>query len=77
MGPASLRLCRHALGGEPIETEEVAPRWFARGAIPYAEMWADDPLWLPIVLRGVPVRGHFLYDGPNSVGAYRLTEGTF
>ncbi len=63
--------------GEPIETEEVAPRWFAHDAIPYAEMWADDPLWLPIVLRGVPVRGHFLYDGPNSVGAYRLTEGTF
>lgn len=61
--------------GEPIETEEVAPRWFARTAIPYDEMWSDDPIWLPLVLRGDLVRGQFLYDGPNSVSAYRVTTG--
>ena len=63
--------------GEPIETEEVAPRWFARGAIPYDEMWIDDPLWLPLVLRGEQVRGQFLYDGPNSIAAYRIAAGAY
>lgn len=61
--------------GEPVETEEVAPRWFVRDAIPFAEMWADDPFWLPLVLRGVSVRGQFLYDDVGSVIEYILTEG--
>lgn len=63
--------------GEPAESEEVAPRWFLRGAIPFAEMWADDPFWLPLVLRGVSVRGQFLYDDAGGVIEYTLTEGTF
>ena len=63
--------------GEPIETEEVAPRWFVRAAIPFDEMWADDPYWLPLVLRGVSVRGQFLYDDAGSVIEYTLAEGTF
>ena len=63
--------------GEPVETEEVAPRWFARDAIPFAEMWADDPFWLPLVLRGVSVRGQFLYDDAGGVIEYILNEGTF
>ena len=61
--------------GEPGESEEVAPCWFARDAIPFAEMWADDPLWLPLVLRGVSVRGQFLYDDVGGVLEYTLTEG--
>ncbi len=63
--------------GEPVESEEVAPRWFARDAIPFAEMWADDPFWLPLVLRGISVRGHFLYDDAGGVIEYTLTEGIF
>lgn len=63
--------------GEPVESEEVAPRWFARDAIPFAEMWADDPFWLPLVLRGVSVCGQFLYDDSGGVIEYTLTEGTF
>jgi 8-oxo-dGTP diphosphatase len=31
--------------------------------IPYAEMWADDILWLPRVLAGETVSGYFLFDG--------------
>ena len=43
--------------GEPMETEEMLPQWFARHEIPYHNMWADDPHWLPIVLAGKNVRG--------------------
>jgi 8-oxo-dGTP diphosphatase len=39
-------------GGEPIETEEMRPQWFSFGVIPYKDMWEDDELWLPNVLKG-------------------------
>ncbi len=61
--------------GEPVETEEVAPRWFTRDAIPYDAMWVDDPYWLPYLLRGVAVSGQFLYDDASTVREYTLTEG--
>lgn len=61
--------------GTPVETEEMAPRWFPLDALPLAEMWADDPLWLPLVLRGIDVRGWFLFDSANTVGEYELVEG--
>lgn len=38
--------------GEPRASDEVAPAWFERAAIPYHEMWDDARLWLPLVLAG-------------------------
>lgn len=38
--------------GEPAETEEMAPRWFALDEIPFESMWVDDRFWLPRVLKG-------------------------
>lgn len=35
--------------GNPIETDEMAPRWFSQTDIPYAQMWVDDQFWLPHV----------------------------
>ncbi len=43
--------------GEPVETEEMLPQWFAHHEIPYHSMWADDQHWLPIVLAGKNVQG--------------------
>jgi 8-oxo-dGTP diphosphatase len=51
------------LAGEPVETEEAVPLWYDLAAIPWAEMWADDRLWLPEVLAGRCVSGRFLFDG--------------
>jgi len=39
------------------------PLWTELSAIPYAEMWADDELWMPWMLEGRPFRGFFCYDG--------------
>ena len=47
--------------GEPVETEEMAPRWFDVDAIPYAEMWHDDTFWLPRFLAGERFEGWFAY----------------
>ena len=34
------------------ESEEMRPQWFEETAIPLDQMWADDPYWLPDLLRG-------------------------
>jgi 8-oxo-dGTP diphosphatase len=50
------------LEGEPTETEEAAPVWVDAAAIPYEEMWEDDRLWLPRLIRGEPFAGRFVFD---------------
>ena len=49
--------------GELCETYEAAPRWTSLDKIPYERMWADDALWLPLLLRGQRFRGYFIFDG--------------
>ncbi|TRM60338.1 NUDIX hydrolase domain-like protein [Schizophyllum amplum] len=43
--------------GEVIETDEMRPAWYAVSDIPYPQMWADDPYWLPLLVAGVPFVG--------------------
>lgn len=49
--------------GEPCETAEAVPLWTSLACIPYDEMWADDRVWLPLLLAGQSVCGRFIYDG--------------
>lgn len=60
--------------GEPVETEEMRPRWFPFDDIPYAEMWPDDIHWLPLFLEGKRFRGYFLFGEGDSVLEKRLEE---
>jgi 8-oxo-dGTP diphosphatase len=48
--------------GEAVETEEAIPMWVDLGDIPYAEMWEDDELWLPMLIAGEHFTGRFLFD---------------
>jgi 8-oxo-dGTP diphosphatase len=48
--------------GAPEETDEAIPLWFQLDAIPYDEMWADDRLWLPLLLAREYFRGRFIFD---------------
>lgn len=52
--------------GEPAESEEMRPRWFAFEDIPYGEMWVDDKLWLPQVLQGKRVEAEFYFNNDAS-----------
>ena len=49
--------------GQLCETREAAPRWTPLESIPYQRMWADDALWLPLLLGGKRFRGYFIFDG--------------
>jgi len=55
-----------AWSGEPIESEEMRPSWFARSEIPFATMWPDDEFWVPYVLEGKRVKAQFTF-GENDV----------
>lgn len=48
--------------GEPVETEEMKPQWFAHSEIPFDQMWADDRYWLPHVLKGKKIKAFFEFD---------------
>jgi 8-oxo-dGTP diphosphatase len=47
--------------GEPVETEEMRPRWFHQTSLPYGSMWPDDILFEgTITLDGDIVHHHDL-----------------
>jgi 8-oxo-dGTP pyrophosphatase MutT (NUDIX family) len=58
--------------GEPVETDEMAPKWFKLGDIPYKDMWADDIFWLPEVLKGNFVTATFHFDENDKVLKHQL-----
>ncbi|CAG2107273.1 unnamed protein product [Medioppia subpectinata] len=55
------------VSGEPKESEEMRPKWFAIEDIPFKDMWADDPLWLPDLLKGSRFRGFFRYSDQSTI----------
>jgi 8-oxo-dGTP diphosphatase/2-hydroxy-dATP diphosphatase len=60
--------------GEPAETEEMRPRWFAEDAIPFDAMWPDDKYWFPLFLSGKKFKGEFAFVGEEVITAYDLRE---
>jgi 8-oxo-dGTP diphosphatase len=52
--------CR-AWQGEPVETDEIVPAWFAEEDIPFARMWDDAARWLPGVLAGGRVSATYTF----------------
>ena len=49
--------------GEPQETDEAVPLWTPVDEIPFDRMWADDSLWIPLMLAELPFDGRFIFDG--------------
>ena len=47
--------------GEPVETQEMKPRWFSVSDIPFDKMWPGDVFWILEVVKGRLVRGMFKF----------------
>lgn len=60
--------------GEPRETDEAIPHWFPVTGFPFPEMWADDRIWVPLMIEGRPFVGRFLFAGDSMLG-YDLQVG--
>jgi 8-oxo-dGTP diphosphatase len=52
----------HGCDGEPVESPEAIPIWTQIDQIPFEEMWADDAVWLPLLLQGKEFRAYFVFD---------------
>ena len=57
----------HSHSGTATETDEAIPLWTPIDAIPYPEMWQDDELWIPRMLRGEVFDGRYIFDGDTMV----------
>ncbi|MFH1636435.1 MAG: 8-oxo-dGTP diphosphatase [Chloroflexota bacterium] len=55
----------HKWNGEPAESNEMRPQWFAVDAIPYDQMWDDARYWLLRVLSGEKFQARFMFKGDN------------
>ena len=59
--------------GEPTESEEMAPKWYNQTEIPYANMWQDDQMWLPLVLQGKLLKASVSFDKGNTIISANIT----
>jgi len=53
--------------GVPTESVEAKPLWVSLDEIPYEQMWEDDEIWLPMMLRGEKFQGRWIFDGDRMV----------
>ncbi|MDD2647139.1 MAG: 8-oxo-dGTP diphosphatase [Patescibacteria group bacterium] len=58
--------------GEPIETEEMRPRWFNPSELPYESMWSDDKFWVPHILEGKLLKASFVFKEHDLVDSHNL-----
>jgi 8-oxo-dGTP diphosphatase/2-hydroxy-dATP diphosphatase len=58
--------------GEPVETEEMSPRWFKLEEIPFKNMWADDPYWFPLFLKKDKFKGMIIFKDNDEILNYEL-----
>jgi len=61
--------------GEPQETDEATPIWTSLENIPFDSMWADDIVWIPLMLDGRKFSGRFLFDEDTMLAHEVDTEG--
>jgi len=61
--------------GLPVETREARPLWVAMDDIPYDEMWEDDRMWIPMLLRGERFQTRWIFDGDSMLDYDIQTDG--
>ena len=61
--------------GEPMESEEMLPQWFAADALPFDTMWPDDRFWFPHFFAGKNFRGTFTFNAQGAITAQEFAVG--
>lgn len=61
--------------GLPQATVEADPLWVRQDEIPFDDMWEDDSLWLPMLIRGERFRTRWIFDGDRMLDYQIETEG--
>lgn len=49
--------------GIPTESREARPLWVKVDEIPFEQMWEDDRIWIPLMLRGERFQTRWIFDG--------------
>lgn len=60
--------------GIPTESIEARPLWVSLDEIPYDQMWEDDGIWLPMLLRGERFQGRWIFDDDKMLDYELLTD---
>jgi 8-oxo-dGTP diphosphatase len=63
--------------GTPTETDEAVPCWFPIENLPFHNMWADDPIWLPYMLERQKFTGRFTFDDKTMLDHEVILHETF
>lgn len=58
--------------GNPIETEEMSPKWFKKTELPQETMWPYDLYWLPLVIKGKKLKANFKLDNNNKIISHNI-----
>ena len=66
-----------AWAGEPAKSDEMSPVWFGEDELPFAKMWADDPLWYPLLLQGKKFVGECDFENTHDMVRHdvKVVEG--
>ncbi len=62
--------------GVPTESREAEPLWVRQDQIPYEQMWEDDQLWLPMLIRGERFESRWIFDGDTMLDYDIKPEGS-
>lgn len=60
--------------GIPTETHEAKPLWVGVDDIPFDQMWEDDRIWIPMMLRGERFQSRWIFDGDRMLDYELLPE---
>jgi len=64
----------YGLTGKPKETDELIPRRFSLDAIPFHQMWPNDPFMMPFMINGQCMFGLVQY---NNIESRRMLSAHF
>ena len=58
--------------GNMTESEEMRPQWWPENEVPFKQMWLDDEIWYPHMLKSKKFKGYFLFQGQEKILDHKL-----